>query len=40
MIDTEENSLAIDFLYLYKTKQFCGQKKKKTKKKKIETKNN
>lgn len=34
MIDTEKNILAIDFLYLYKTKKYCGQKKKKDKKKK------
>lgn len=40
MIDTEKNILAIDFLYLYKTKKYCGQKKKKDQKKKIETKNN
>lgn len=34
MIDTEKNILAIDFLYLYKTKKYCGQKKKKRQKKK------
>lgn len=33
MIDTEKNILAIDFLYLYKTKKYCGQKKKKDQKK-------
>lgn len=32
MIDTEKNILAIDFLYLYKAKKYCGQKKKKDKK--------
>lgn len=33
MIDTEKNILAIDFLYLYKAKKYCGQKKKKRQKK-------
>lgn len=40
MIDTEKNILAIDFLYLYKTKKYCDQKKKKDQKKKQKQKNN